>query len=228
MAFFRTFLPFWVAALFPVAAMSAQAKLTAEQQKQAQSVYNEHQAMQIAIKVHSKCGGIDQLASTAAVITADMRKLTLVNMKALTDEQMIAARDAIQKQIDSEYCEAIRAKPAVKQSNERAVFYRDFYLYVWHQYMELAAIRVITGGGTRFGGKDQYGCAGYSYDQIRTIKPLTDAAAKTMKTKGQYQNARKQAEDVLKSCQTNNTGIKNSPAVRMLEAAMEKQAKLSG
>ena len=218
---------FWAAALLPVAGAAAQAKLTAEQQKQAQGIYNEHQAMQIAMKAHQKCKGLDTLTFVAAAITADLRKTALVQMNALTDSQVANARGAAQKEIDAEKCDTLKAKPVLKSYNERAIFYRDFYLYIWHEYMEVAALQIIMGKGSLAENKTGFGCGKHSYDQIRAIKPYTDKAHQAMKTKGQYKNARAQAEEMIKNCQAKLPGVAASPLMQMLEAAQGELKKKS-
>jgi len=213
------------AAILPFTAASAQVQLSTEQQKQAQDIFQEHKAMQMAVRVHRKCQTLDTLTETAALITSDMRRQALINLGAASFDQ-IAGHDAgLQASIDKGSCDTLKANPNIGVANERAIFYKDFYLYVWHEYREVAATRIILSSSSGSNGSlfddSKFACAGYSFDQIGKIKPLSDAAWQVMKTKGQFSNARAEAEKIIEACQKNLDEMKSSPAVRMLEAGFK-------
>ena len=188
-------------------------------------MFQEHKAMQMAIRTHLKCQTLDSLIQTAAQVTSDMHQKALINMKAVTAAQLAGHDAGLQTSIDKETCDSLKANANIGIANERAIFYKDFYLYVWHEYREVAATRIILSSGSGSNGSlfddSKFACAGYSYDQIAKIKPLSDAAWQVMKTKGQFSNARAQAENVIEACQKNFDEVKKSPAIQMLEAGFK-------
>ena len=225
--FFRTSLFLLAAMLLPATSASAQIALSTEQQKQAQILFNEHQAMQIAMKSHQKCSGLDTLTFVAAAITADLRKNALVSMQAMNKTQVATARGSIQKEIDAQKCEDIKENSNLIISNDHAMFYKNFYLLVWYEYVEVAALRMIMNKSALTDGKDKFGCGKYSFDQIRAIAPFTDAAREALKGKGQFENSRAQAEQMIKNCQAKAPGIAASPLMQLMDAAQTEMAKKS-
>jgi len=201
------------------------AETVAERNKRIQGIFDEYRAMQFAIMAHRKCNTLDTLTEKAAETTSNLRTQKLLELRAIKQPQLDTAQAAIQKDVDGASCEKIKGNANLKISNERATFYKDFYLYIWYEYVELAAMRTIFSGDALSGGADKFGCGKYSFDQIRAIKPYTDAADQAMAGKGQYKNARAQAEDMIENCQAKKPGVTTSPLMQMMDAAQTELAK---
>ena len=193
---------------------------SAANQKKAQNIFNEYKAMEIAKNTHKKCGGLDALTFKAAQLTGKIRHDALINMKAATTAQLSTTAANISKSINGTSCENLKKDNNLKISNERAVFYKNFYLYIWHEYREIAAARTIFSKEALSGGEEKYRCGKYSFKQMGYIKPFTDAAYAALKNKGQYQNARREAKNMINSCKMPNNDVASSPLMQMLEAAM--------
>lgn len=211
----KTVLAFAATAL-TITAVSAQAQLSSEQQKRAQSTYQEYRALQISMRVQLKCQTLDTLTYTAARITAELRKKSLLDMGATTEADLDAANGALQQDIDNQTCDGLAGNAVLSTANERATFYKDYYLYVWHEYREVVAAKIMLSDD--WDDVSEYGCAGYTHDQINEIRPLSNAAWQVMKTKGYFDNAHAEAKNILKSCQNDSDTMKFSPAIQMLEA----------
>jgi len=143
-------------------------------------------------------------------------------MGALSSAQADAANLDLQGYVDGHGCEDLKAIPSLSVANERATFYKDYYLYIWHEYMEVASLELIYSKDVF--DDSNYGCGGYSYDQIESIAPLTTAAKQVMSSKGQFMNARTEAKTILKSCKADGAAMAGTPAITMLEAALAELA----
>lgn len=197
----------------------AHAETAAERNKRIQGIFNEYRAMQLAIMVHGKCNTIDKLTLKAAETTSDLRTQKLLEIRAIDQPQLNKARAAIQKELDGISCGQVKANPNLMLANNRATFYKDFYLLIWYEYMEVAALRILLQKGDIASNEGKFRCGKYSFDQISAIKPYTDAAYNAMKGKGQHKNSQAQAKDLIEKCQNKTPGVETSPLMQMMDAA---------
>ncbi|GAB5486519.1 MAG: hypothetical protein Pars2KO_00890 [Parasphingorhabdus sp.] len=203
----------------------AYAETVEERNKRIQGIFNEYRAMQFAIMVHRKCNTIDKLTLKAAETTSDLRTRKLLEIRAIDQPQLNKARAAIQKELDGVSCGQVKANANLILANNRATFYKDFYLLIWYEYMEVAALRIMLQKGDIAGNKAKFQCGQYSFDQIRAIKPYTDAAYNAMKGRGQYKNSQAQAKDLIEKCQNKTPGVETSPLMQMMDVAQAELAK---
>lgn len=203
----------------------AHAETAEERNKRIQGIFNEYRAMQLAITVHRKCNTIDSLTVKAAETTSGLRTRKLLEIRAIDQPQLDTTRAAIQKEVDGISCGQIKANPNLMLANSRATFYKDFYLLIWYEYMEVAALRILLQKGDIASNEAKFRCGKYSFDQISAIKPLTDAANKSKKVTGHRKNSQAQAKDLIEKCQNKTPGVETSPLMQMMDAARAELAK---